>query len=80
MALSSALGGRRRKFERDAKGEIVKDAKGKPVLGKVANGSDQARAAAPRAIQERAARRSAGVRLTPTVKALQEAGITSLRA
>jgi len=65
------LGGRRRKI-------IGEDAKGKPIYGKVANGSDAARAAAVRAAQERAEGRAAD--LAPTIKALQEAGATSLRA
>jgi hypothetical protein len=46
------LGGRRRKI-------IGEDAKGKPIYGKVANGSDAARAAAVRAAQERAEGRAA---------------------
>ena len=65
------LGGRRRKI-------IGEDAKGKPIFGKVANGSDAARAAAVRAAQERAEGRAAD--LAPTIKALQAAGKTSLRA
>ena len=65
------LGGRRRKI-------IGEDDKGKPIYGKVANGSDAARAAAVRAAQERAEGRAAD--LAPTIKALQEAGATSLRA
>jgi len=65
------LGGRRRKI-------IGEDAKGKPICGKVANGSDAARAAAVRAAQERAEGRAAD--LAPTIKALQAAGATSLRA
>jgi Recombinase len=70
---------RRRKFARDAKGEIVRDAKGKPVFsGEIANGSDAARAAAIRAVQDRAAGRATD--LAPTIKALQAAGATSLRA
>ena len=73
------LGGRRRKFLRDAKGEIVRNEKGKPIYSdEVANGSDAARAAATRATQERAESRAAD--LAPTIKALQEAGKTSLRA
>ena len=65
------LGGRRRKI-------IGEDAKGKPIFGKVASGSDAARAAAVRAAQERAEGRAAD--LAPTIKALQAAGATSLRA
>jgi len=65
------LGGRRRKI-------IGEDAKGKPIYGKVASGSDAARAAAVRAAQERAEGRAAD--LAPTIKALQAAGATSLRA
>ncbi len=73
------LGGRRRKFLRDANGEIVKDAKGKPIrTNEVANGSDAARAAAWQAVQERAAGRAAD--LAPLIAALQAAGATSLRA
>jgi DNA invertase Pin-like site-specific DNA recombinase len=73
------LGGRRRKFERNAKGEIVKDAKGKPVYSKeIASGSKAARVAAMQAVQERAEGRAAD--LAPTIKALQAAGKTSLRA
>jgi DNA invertase Pin-like site-specific DNA recombinase len=38
------LGGRRYKLQRDAEGEIVTDAKGKPArTEKIANGSDRAR-------------------------------------
>jgi DNA invertase Pin-like site-specific DNA recombinase len=64
------LGGRRRKI-------VGEDAKGKPIYGKVANGSDEARAAATRAVRERADNRAAD--LAPTIKALQAAGATSLR-
>jgi DNA invertase Pin-like site-specific DNA recombinase len=73
------LGGRRRKFARDRNGEIIKDAKGKPIYsGEIANGSDEARAAAVRAKQARAETRAAD--LAPTIKELQRAGATSLRA
>jgi DNA invertase Pin-like site-specific DNA recombinase len=73
------LGGRRRKFLRNAKGEVVKDEKGKPIRTNViANGSDAARAAAHLAVQQRAEGRAAD--LAPTIKALQAAGATSLRA
>src|SRR3984957_19281074 len=65
------LGGRRRKI-------IGEDAKGKPVYGAVANGSPKARAAATRVRQERAAQRATDI--APTIKALQVAGATSLRA
>ena len=70
-ARGKTLGGRRRKI-------VGRDAKGKPIYGKIANGSDEARAAAMRAVQERADGRAAD--LAPTIKALQEAGATSLRA
>lgn len=65
------LGGRRRKV-------VGTDAKGKPIYGDVANGSAKARAAGTRAIEQRAAGRAADI--APTIKALQEAGATSLRA
>ena len=78
-AKGKKLGGRRLKFERDPKGNVVRDAKGKPVRTKViANGSDKARAAAVRAIRERADNRAAD--LAPTIKALQAIGATSTRA
>lgn len=65
------LGGRRRKV-------IGKHANGKPIYGDVANGSDKARAAGTRAIEERADARAADI--APTIKALQAGGATSLRA
>jgi DNA invertase Pin-like site-specific DNA recombinase len=65
------LGGRRRKI-------VGADAKGKPIYGDVVNGSAKARAAARRVLQERAALRAADV--APAIKALQEAGVTSLQA
>lgn len=66
-----SLGGRRRKI-------IGTDEKGKPIYGEVAAGSAKARAKATAAAQQRAAARAADI--APTVKALQEAGKTSLRA
>ncbi|WFU45810.1 recombinase family protein (plasmid) [Bradyrhizobium sp. CB82] len=73
------LGGRRYKLERDAKGEVVKDGKGKPIYSRVlAKGSAKARAADTRALQERAAMRAADI--APAIKILQEAGATTLRA
>jgi hypothetical protein len=70
---------RRLKFERDAGGNVVRDAKGKPVRAKVIdNRSNESRAAAADAIRERANNRAAD--LAPTIKALQAAGATSLRA
>ena len=65
------LGGRRRKI-------IGEDAKGKPVYGEFANGSPQARKASLRARQARADQRAADI--APTIRALQEAGATSLKA
>ena len=65
------LGGRRRKV-------IGKDAKGKKIYGEVANGSAKARANGTTALQQRADARAADI--GPTVKALQAAGATSLRA
>jgi DNA invertase Pin-like site-specific DNA recombinase len=65
------LGGRRRKV-------IGKDAKGKPIYGEVANGSAKARANGTAALQQRADARAADI--GPTVKSLQAAGATSLRA
>jgi DNA invertase Pin-like site-specific DNA recombinase len=65
------LGGRRRKV-------IGEDAKGRPIYGAVANGSAKARAAGTRAIQKRADSRA--LDLAPTIKALQAAGASSLRA
>jgi DNA invertase Pin-like site-specific DNA recombinase len=70
-ARGKTLGGRRRKI-------VGRDATGKAIYGKIANGSDEARAAAMRAVQVRADGRAAD--LAPTIKALQEAGATSLRA
>jgi len=78
-ARGKKLGGRRRKFLRNAKREIVRDAKGKPIYSsEIANGSDAARAAAWKAVQERADQRAQDI--APTIKALQDAGATSLRA
>jgi hypothetical protein len=51
---------------------------GKPIYGDVASGSAKARAAGTRALQERAELRADDV--APAIKALQEAGKTSLRA
>jgi DNA invertase Pin-like site-specific DNA recombinase len=65
------LGGRRRKI-------VGEDARGKPIYGDVANGSPRARAAATRVRQERSAQRAADI--GPTIKSLQAAGATSLRA
>ena len=73
------LGGRRYKFQRDAKGEIVKDANGKPIRTKeVANGSDRARWLAGEAAKKRADQLAND--LAPTIKALQKGGKASLRA
>jgi DNA invertase Pin-like site-specific DNA recombinase len=73
------LGGRRYKFKRNAANEIVRDAKGNGIqTDKVANGSPDARVAATRARMERASQRAAD--LAPTIKAIQAAGATSLRA
>lgn len=65
------LGGRRRKI-------VGTDTRGKPIYGDVASGSAKARAAATAALQERAAARATD--LGPTIRALQAAGTTSLRA
>src|SRR6202790_2790057 len=65
------LGGRRRKI-------IGQAAKGKTISGEVANGSPKARAPSLRARQARADQRAADI--APTIKALQEAGATSLKA
>src|ERR1700676_1684432 len=65
------LGGRRRKI-------IGQDTKGKTIYGEVANGSPKARAPSLRARQARADQRAADI--APTIKALQEAGATSLKA
>jgi hypothetical protein len=65
------LGGLRRKI-------VGTDAKGKPIYGEVAKGSASGRAAGTRALQERASLRAADI--GPTIKALQDAGATSLRA
>jgi DNA invertase Pin-like site-specific DNA recombinase len=65
------LGGRRRKI-------IGQDDRGKPIYGAVANGSPRARAAATRVRQQRADQRACD--LLPTMKAIQAAGATSLRA
>ena len=56
----------------------LKDAKGKPVYGDVVNGSEKARANGRAALQQRAAGRAADI--APTIKSLQAAGATSLRA
>jgi DNA invertase Pin-like site-specific DNA recombinase len=78
-ASGKKLGGRRRKYQRDANGEIVRDAKGKPVYsGEIAKGSPAAIAAAHKAIQASVDQRAADI--APTIKALQDAGATSLRA
>lgn len=78
-ANGKVLGGRRYKFERDAEGNIVKDADGKPIrTDEIAKGSEQARAAAAAAVRARASNRAAD--LAPTIKAIQKAGATSLRA
>jgi DNA invertase Pin-like site-specific DNA recombinase len=65
------LGGRRRKI-------IGEDAKGKPIYGEVASGSARARTASLRARKARAEQRAADI--APTIRTLQEAGATSLRA
>jgi DNA invertase Pin-like site-specific DNA recombinase len=65
------LSGRRRKI-------IEGDEKGKPIYGKVSNGSAEARAAAVAAVQAPAASRASD--LAPTIRALQAAGKMSLRA
>jgi DNA invertase Pin-like site-specific DNA recombinase len=65
------LGGRRRKI-------VGQNDRGKPIYGDVANGSPRARIAATRARQERSAQRAADI--GPTIKAIQQAGVTSLRA
>ena len=62
------LGGRRR----------GQDSKGKPIYGEVANGSAKARVNGTAALQQRADARAADI--GPTIKALQAAGATSLRA
>jgi DNA invertase Pin-like site-specific DNA recombinase len=73
------LGGRRYKFKRDAKKQVIIGADGKPIRTKViANGSDASRKAAVEARQARAAQRASD--LAPTIAALQAAGKTSLRA
>lgn len=73
------LGGRRYKFKRDDAKKIIMDAKGKPIrTNVVANGSAAARAAAVLAVRKRADQRART--LMPTVKAIQAAGATSLRA
>ena len=73
------LGGRRYKFKRDAKNQIIIGNDGKPVRTKeIANGSDKGRTASLRARQARAAQRAADI--APTIRALQEAGATSLKA
>jgi DNA invertase Pin-like site-specific DNA recombinase len=65
------LGGRRRKI-------IGKDAKGKPIYGDVANGSPKARVRGTAVLGQRADARAADI--GPTIKSLQAAGATSLRA
>jgi DNA invertase Pin-like site-specific DNA recombinase len=78
-ARGKGLGGRRRKFVRDASGKVIKDADGKPVYSdEVANGSPAAREAATHATRERAALKAADI--GPTIRTLQAAGATSLRA
>jgi DNA invertase Pin-like site-specific DNA recombinase len=73
------LGGRRYKFQRNAKGEIVKDAKGNPIrTNEIAKGSPAAIAEAHKVVQERADQQAQDI--APTIKALQAAGATSLRA
>jgi DNA invertase Pin-like site-specific DNA recombinase len=65
------LGGRRRKI-------IGLDDKGGAIYGDVVNGSPKARANGTRVRQERATARAADI--APTVKAIQAAGKTTLRA
>jgi DNA invertase Pin-like site-specific DNA recombinase len=65
------LGGRRRKI-------IGTSDKGKPIFGEVVHGPAEAIAAAVAATQQRANARAADI--GPTIKALQAAGATSLRA
>jgi DNA invertase Pin-like site-specific DNA recombinase len=65
------LGGRRRKI-------VGTDAKGKPIYGEVANGSAKGRANATAVVQQRADARASDI--GPTIKSLQAAGHTSLRA
>jgi DNA invertase Pin-like site-specific DNA recombinase len=65
------LGGRRRKV-------IGEHGNGKPIYGDVVHGSAKARAKAVEAVQQRADARAADI--GPTIKALQAAGATSLRA
>jgi DNA invertase Pin-like site-specific DNA recombinase len=70
-ARGKKLGGRRRKV-------IGRDAKDKPIYGEVVRGSAKARANGTAALQQRAAARAADI--APTIKALQDDGVTSLRA
>jgi DNA invertase Pin-like site-specific DNA recombinase len=65
------LGGRRRKI-------IGQDDRGRPIYGEVAHGSAKAIAAATRVREKRSEQRASD--LGPTIKALQVAGATSLRA
>lgn len=65
------LGGRRRKV-------IGVDGRGRKIYGDVVSGSADARAKATAAVEQRADARAADI--GPTVKALQAAGATSLRA
>jgi hypothetical protein len=65
------LGGRRRK-------NVGKDDKGSPIYGDVVNGSAKGRAAARKALRERADARAAEI--APVIAELQAMGITSLRA
>jgi DNA invertase Pin-like site-specific DNA recombinase len=78
-ASTKKLGGRRYKFQRDAKGEIVKDSKGNPIRTKeIAHGSEDAIAAAHKAKQARVEQHAQDI--APTIRTLQAAGKTSLRA
>src|ERR1700692_3110057 len=72
-------GGRRYKFVRNGRNEIVKDADGKPVYSdKMANGFEPSRIAARRALREGAMQRAADV--GPIIKRRQAEGATPLRA
>ncbi len=71
-------GGRRYKFVRNERNEIVKDADGKPLYSdKMANGSEPSRIAARRAMRAGAMQRAADV--GPTIRRLQAEGATTLR-
>jgi hypothetical protein len=71
-------GGRRYKFVRNDRKEIVKDADGKRLYSdKIANGSEPSRIAVRRALREGAMQRAA---VGPTIKRLQAEGATTLRA